>query len=180
MTTPPTPPSGWYPDPHGGAGSRYWDGRKWSAMAAPAPAPPSSAYGGPAQPRPEPGKQIVAKPPRTVISLRDWRTVVVLLIVGAIAVTGAVVMYEQPPDEDAYFAEVFPSKFESMWLQEERYVEQGYAACDLLRDGHSEQDVARYLGEQYSDKYEAEVPRSVREQHQRQIAAARKHLCPGV
>lgn len=30
-TLPPTlPPAGWYPDPHGGKSSRYWDGRAWS------------------------------------------------------------------------------------------------------------------------------------------------------
>ena len=150
-------------------------------MVAPAPAsPPSPDLGGPTQARPELNAQGVAKPPRTVISLRDWRTVAVLLVVGAIAVTGAVVMYEPPPDEDAYFNEVFPSKYVSIWLQEEPYVEQGYAACDLLRDGHSELDVARYLGEKYSSEYDIEVPESVRVQHQRQIAAARKHLCPGV
>jgi hypothetical protein len=147
-------------------------------MVTPAP-PPPSGMDGPTLPRLEPGTQGAAKPPRTVISLRDWRTVAVLLIVGAIAVTGAVVMYEPPPDEDAYFAEVFPSKYESIWLQEEPYVEQGYAACDLLRDGHSEQDVARNLAENYSREY-GKVPRSVLEQHQRQISAARKHLCPGV
>ncbi|UOG23742.1 DUF732 domain-containing protein (plasmid) [Gordonia amicalis] len=118
--------------------------------------------------------------PRTVISLRDRRTVAVLLAVGAIAIIGAVVMYEPPPDEDAYFDEVFPSKYLSIWLQEEPYVEQGYAACDLLRDGHSEQDVARILGEQYSSEYGIKVPESVREQHERQVVAARKHLCPGV
>lgn len=115
-----------------------------------------------------------------MISLRDWRTVAVLLIVGAIAVTGAIAMYKPPPDEDAYFDAVFPSKYVSIWLQEEPYVEQGYVACDLLRDGHSEQDVARNLGERYSSEYGIEVPESVREQHLRQVAAARKHLCPGV
>lgn len=150
-------------------------------MVAPAPSsPPSPDLGASTQVRPELSDQGVAKPPGTVISLRDWRTVAVLLIVGAIAVTGAAVIYEPPPDEDAYFDEVFPSKYVSIWLQEEPYVEEGYAACDLLRDGHSERDVAWYLGEKYSSEYEIEVPESVREQHQRQIAAARKHLCPGV
>ncbi|MGW8813002.1 DUF732 domain-containing protein [Gordonia terrae] len=103
-----------------------------------------------------------------------------LVVVGAIAITGAVVMYEPPPDEDAYFAAVFPSKYESIWLQEEPFVEEGYAACDLLRDGHSERDVARSLGEKHSSKYGTEVSGPVRERHERQIAAARKHLCPGV
>lgn len=33
MTTPPTPPPGWYPDPSGVPGSRYWDGRQWGPAA---------------------------------------------------------------------------------------------------------------------------------------------------
>jgi hypothetical protein len=39
MTTPPTPPPGWYPDPSGAPGQRYWDGRAWHAS----PGPPPSA-----------------------------------------------------------------------------------------------------------------------------------------
>jgi hypothetical protein len=31
MTTPPPPP-GWYPDPDGGAGTRYWDGESWGPV----------------------------------------------------------------------------------------------------------------------------------------------------
>lgn len=27
----PGAPAGWYPDPHGAAGQRYWDGRTWTA-----------------------------------------------------------------------------------------------------------------------------------------------------
>ena len=38
MTTPPPPP-GWYPDPSGAPGGRYWDGRQWGP-AAPSPPPP--------------------------------------------------------------------------------------------------------------------------------------------
>jgi hypothetical protein len=38
-TNPPAP--GWYPDPSGGAGQRYWDGQKW----ADAPAKPKSNKG---------------------------------------------------------------------------------------------------------------------------------------
>ncbi|WP_236949365.1 DUF2510 domain-containing protein [Mycolicibacterium goodii] len=29
MTTPPTPPPGWYPDPAGTGGRAYWNGREW-------------------------------------------------------------------------------------------------------------------------------------------------------
>jgi hypothetical protein len=27
--TPENSPAGWYPDPHGGVGQRYWDGQQW-------------------------------------------------------------------------------------------------------------------------------------------------------
>src|SRR5262245_28616990 len=30
------PPAGWYPDPAGGGGRRYWDGGQWAAVAPPA------------------------------------------------------------------------------------------------------------------------------------------------
>src|SRR3981081_2553752 len=34
MTTPPTP-AGWYPDPDGSGGQRYWDGSAWTEHQAP-------------------------------------------------------------------------------------------------------------------------------------------------
>ena len=39
MTTPPTP-AGWYPDPEGTGGQRYWDGVTWTEHRTPAPVPP--------------------------------------------------------------------------------------------------------------------------------------------
>ncbi|OBB35896.1 DUF2510 domain-containing protein [Mycobacterium sp. 852002-51961_SCH5331710] len=46
MTTPPTP-AGWYPDPNGTGGQRYWDGSTWTEQRSPdlgsQPAPPPSA-----------------------------------------------------------------------------------------------------------------------------------------
>ncbi len=35
MTVSPTPPSGWYPDPSGAPGQRYWDGTAWTEHFAP-------------------------------------------------------------------------------------------------------------------------------------------------
>lgn len=48
MTTPPqgNPLPGWYPDPHGGGGYRYWDGLNWTTAAPPgAGAPPTPTAG---------------------------------------------------------------------------------------------------------------------------------------
>lgn len=42
MTTPPTP-AGWYPDPDGTGGQRYWDGTAWTEHQAPTQQPPAPA-----------------------------------------------------------------------------------------------------------------------------------------
>ncbi|MFC8681923.1 DUF2510 domain-containing protein [Microbacterium ureisolvens] len=39
MTTSPLPPAGWYPDPHGVAEQRWWDGQSWTEHVHPAPQP---------------------------------------------------------------------------------------------------------------------------------------------
>ncbi|WP_156686984.1 NINE protein [Mycobacterium sp. Marseille-P9652] len=50
--TNPAPAAGWYPDPNGGPGQRYWDGTQWQAegpgfSGAPQQAPyPITPYGG--------------------------------------------------------------------------------------------------------------------------------------
>ena len=44
MTSPQAAP-GWYPDPSGGPGQRYWDGQQWQAPP-PVPAPSAPPYGG--------------------------------------------------------------------------------------------------------------------------------------
>src|SRR5690349_23884053 len=51
MTTPPTP-AGWYPDPDGTGGQRYWDGAAWTEHRSPAvEAPqPASEPAAPSQP----------------------------------------------------------------------------------------------------------------------------------
>src|SRR5262245_32567420 len=62
MTTPPTP-AGWYRDPDGSGGQRYWDGSVWTehwSPAVPAPAEPTA----PAQP---PGSE----QPTTVVPLQS-------------------------------------------------------------------------------------------------------------
>src|SRR6478672_4750639 len=63
MTTPPTP-AGWYPDPDGSGGQRYWDGSAWTEHRAPAAheqAPPAA----PAEPETAGSEQ-----PTTVVPLR--------------------------------------------------------------------------------------------------------------
>ena len=42
----PTPSAGWYPDPQGGGGVRYWDGRVWTEHVSSAAAPPAGAGNG--------------------------------------------------------------------------------------------------------------------------------------
>lgn len=43
-STPPLPPAGWYPDPAGGGGERFWDGEAWSQSTRdPRPAQPPYA-----------------------------------------------------------------------------------------------------------------------------------------
>ena len=39
------PPAGWYPDPDGRGGQRYWDGADWTEFRAPPPPPQTPPYG---------------------------------------------------------------------------------------------------------------------------------------
>ncbi len=45
MTHTPQPPAGWYPDPAGSDGERFWDGVAWSQATRDKPAPPPTADG---------------------------------------------------------------------------------------------------------------------------------------
>jgi len=42
----PTPPPGWYPDPAGSQGTRWWDGQGWTGHVQPASPPPVPQSGG--------------------------------------------------------------------------------------------------------------------------------------
>lgn len=66
--------------------------------------------------------------------------VVGLLVVGArtvISLSGG--HKEPPPDEDAYAAKVCTSKFD-VPLPKRPFIEEGCAACELLRQGYSEEE----------------------------------------
>jgi len=57
MTDPQLPPPGWYPEPSGAEGQRWWDGTRWTDYAtplAPPPQPVQPQYGAYAQPQPQP------------------------------------------------------------------------------------------------------------------------------
>ena len=59
MTTP-QPPAGWYTDPDGSGGHRYWDGHGWTGHQAPAPsAPPPPPPSSPPEP-PQPSERVGA------------------------------------------------------------------------------------------------------------------------
>jgi hypothetical protein len=65
MTTP-TTPAGWYPDPDGSGGQRYWDGTIWTEHRAPAVAPQEPS-----------GEHATSEQPTSVVSLPDQPTTVV-------------------------------------------------------------------------------------------------------
>ena len=86
MTTPPTPPPGWYPDPSGAPGQRYWDGNNWSAAAAPV-GPSNAPLGAGAvgsAPAPKPGMSKGMK-----IGLGVGGAVIALAAIGSIGDSGS-------------------------------------------------------------------------------------------
>jgi hypothetical protein len=64
VTTPPTP-AGWYPDPDGSGGQRYWDGSAWTEHHAPAP----QAIPEPSEP-PAPAEPPATEQPTVVVPTR--------------------------------------------------------------------------------------------------------------
>ena len=69
---PPTTPAGWYPDPSGAPGQRYWDGTAWTDQEA----PPTST-------QPQPATEVLAHgaPPRNGLGI----AALILGIIGAIS-----------------------------------------------------------------------------------------------
>ncbi|MCV7252399.1 DUF4352 domain-containing protein [Mycobacterium hackensackense] len=74
MTTPPTP-AGWYPDPDGTGGQRYWDGTAWTEHLTPAQAPPAppvpAAPAEPSAPQ-EPTSWPSELPPWPDVEMPSW------------------------------------------------------------------------------------------------------------
>lgn len=88
MTTPPpgNPAPGWYPDPAGGGGYRYWDGLNWIDGAPPnAPGMPAPGYANPAVPF-QPAKSGMSKGMK--IGLGVGGVVVALAAIGSIGDSG--------------------------------------------------------------------------------------------
>ncbi|ORB15704.1 hypothetical protein BST36_26985 [Mycolicibacterium moriokaense] len=69
MTTPPTP-AGWYPDPDGSGGQRYWDGSSWTEHRYPAaPPPPTPPPPTPTPPPAAPAEPAASEQPTAVVNL---------------------------------------------------------------------------------------------------------------
>jgi hypothetical protein len=126
------------------------------------------------------GDNATAQP--TNVSRRDRIALTVMVAVVAVVIIGfglATAFREPPPpppDEDAYVAELFTSKFDVL-LPKRPFIEEGYAACELLRAGHTEDEAALIMWER--DTSTGGIPEKVRERHQQQTVAAHKYLCPG-
>jgi hypothetical protein len=65
VTTQPTAAPGWYPDPYGQAGQRWFDGREWTGDVHPRPAPPPS---GRPQPTVLPAGQVLPRDRKSTTS----------------------------------------------------------------------------------------------------------------
>jgi hypothetical protein len=92
MTTPSTP-AGWYPDPDGSGGQRYWDGTVWTDQRAPAAPPPVEPPPPVAPPPVEPPSTASFEPPPAFDQAHgapsDARTAALKLFAG---ITGALLV----------------------------------------------------------------------------------------
>jgi Protein of unknown function (DUF2510)/Domain of unknown function (DUF4352) len=76
----PKPPAGWYPDPSGEPGQRYFDGNDWTEQRAGSSPPPPPTPNAPKVPPPSAPKQLQRIP------LWGWIAIVVVLLVLLVAV----------------------------------------------------------------------------------------------
>jgi hypothetical protein len=181
---PPTPLPGWYRDPSGGPGVRYWDGQDWTIVAPPGtPPPPSPATGSSSNPPPQRGTAGIETGSTTAQPINsDRRAGIAVIVMVAVAVVGIGLAAafardtEPPPDEDAYVAALFTSPFDVL-LPKQPFIDEGYAACELLREGRTEGEAANTLW--IRDTSTGGVPEKVKERLLEQTVAAHKYLCPG-
>lgn len=120
---------------------------------------------------------MTAQPPNT--NRRAGIAVAVMVTIVAVGIGAAAVFGGDdvpPPDEDAYVEALFTSKWDRL-LPKRPFIEQGYAACELLRAGSTEEEATLTMWGR--DTSTGTVPEKVRERYARQTVAAHKHLCPG-
>lgn len=85
MTTPPgNPAPGWYPDPAGGGGHRYWDGLNWTEAAPPSSAPAGFPAAGSVQPRAAVSPEKAGMSNGKKVALLVGGTVVAIGVIGSI------------------------------------------------------------------------------------------------
>lgn len=75
----PLPEAGWYDDPHGTGGQRWWDGSQWTDHFHPPP-PPGAAGGGAPPDRVAGGKD----PRNNGLAVVGWITAILFPLIGAI------------------------------------------------------------------------------------------------
>lgn len=90
--TQPPPPPGWYPDPAGTAGSRWWDGQGWTEHVQQPAAPPPGQQPAPAQ-QPGPAQQ-AGSGPASGPSLYDQPVLVVSQKTKVIELTNEYAVYD--------------------------------------------------------------------------------------
>lgn len=108
----------------------------------------------------------------------------VWIIVGAIAASVVAIVVGSalrsndppPPNEDAYVDAIFTTPEFDWLLPKTPFIEQGYAACELLRSGSSEEQATLIMWGR--DTTTGGVPEEIRERYRRQTVAAHQHLCP--
>ncbi len=168
MTGPLPTPAGWYPDPSGAPGLRYWDGARWTAVA---PAPPPVAY-----------QPLAAK--RS--SFPSWVIVAgIIAIVGALYAYGAHINSEEKKSssgisstysstpttpEDKYFDWLQKYDFNVTSDNRATLLTAGHSICTDLRNGVDPDREARTI-------YRA-VPEATDKKAGLLVTAAQMGLCP--
>lgn len=174
---PPTgPPPGWYSDPDiGPSRRRYFDGVQWTERYS---TPTGVVLPPPGQGAPARRDSKTLSPPalrRRYVGIAAAILAAIGVVVLTLKADGIIFKAPPPPDEDAYVEELFTSKFDVL-LPKRPFIEEGYAACELLREGHTEEQAAVIMWQR--GKWTSGEPEAIRERLLEQAVAAHKHLCP--